>query len=111
MMSLKKVHDVSGFQKWLNRNEKKLEEKIEFVTFEYKFDGLAISVVYQDGVLSQASTRGDGSTGEDVTNNVRTIKNIPLKLAIPMSGRFEVRGEVFIRKSNFKSFNSEVLKP
>ncbi|MGV0953497.1 MAG: NAD-dependent DNA ligase LigA [Fluviibacter sp.] len=74
---------------------------------EPKFDGLAISLVYQDGLFVQGATRGDGSTGENVTLNLRTIRSIPLKLqgATPM-GRFEVRGEVLIRRADFARLNA-----
>lgn len=78
-------------------------------TVEFKFDGVAVSLVYQDGKLEQAATRGDGTTGEDVTSNVRTIKAIPLKLRgkhIPQ-GRLEVRGEVLFRKKEFDALNEE----
>ena len=74
---------------------------------EPKFDGLAISLIYQDRCLVQGATRGDGSTGEDVTLNLRTIRSIPLQLGeqAPM-GRFEVRGEVLIRRVDFARLNA-----
>ena len=73
---------------------------------EPKFDGLAISLVYEDGLFVRGATRGDGSTGEDVTLNLRTIRSIPLRLnsAVP-SGRLEVRGEVLIRRADFARLN------
>lgn len=82
--------------------------EIEY-TVEFKFDGVAVSLLYQDGKLAQAATRGDGTTGEDVTLNVRTIKAIPLKLRgkeLPQ-GLLEIRGEVLFRKREFDALNEE----
>lgn len=75
---------------------------------EPKFDGLAISLVYEDGMLKQGATRGDGTTGENVTLNLRTIRSVPLQLKqqpVPQ-GRFEVRGEVLIRRADFSRLNA-----
>jgi DNA ligase (NAD+) len=88
------------------------QEKIEYVT-EHKFDGLSMSLVYEKGVLVRAVTRGDGSTGEDVTPNVRTIRSIPLgiraadlkKAGIPSS--FEVRGEAIMTRKAFDAMNEQ----
>lgn len=77
---------------------------------ELKFDGLAISLLYENGLLKRAATRGDGSIGEDVTANVRTIRSIPLKLNgsnIPQA--IEIRGEVFMRHDDFKSINQKAM--
>jgi DNA ligase (NAD+) len=78
-------------------------------TVEFKFDGVAVSITYEDGLLTQAASRGDGTTGEDVTTNVRTIKAIPLKLRQEPEpdGLFEVRGEVLFRKKEFEALNAE----
>jgi DNA ligase (NAD+) len=78
-------------------------------TVECKFDGVAVSLVYRDGVLERAATRGDGATGEDVTSNVRTIKAIPLKLRCEPepNGVLEIRGEVLFRKKEFEALNEE----
>jgi DNA ligase (NAD+) len=80
-------------------------------TVEFKFDGVAVSLTYENGSLSQAATRGDGTTGEDVTSNVRTIKAIPLKLRRDPepSGIVEIRGEVLFRKKEFEALNEERL--
>ena len=98
------------------RKELKLSEldaAIEYVA-ELKFDGLAMSLRYEDGVLLQAATRGDGETGEDVTHNVRTIYQIPLTLTAkpstslfddPLPAVVEVRGEVYMRRDSFEQLN------
>jgi DNA ligase (NAD+) len=72
---------------------------------ELKFDGLAISLRYVDGVLAQAATRGDGETGEDVTQNIRTIRQIPLRLAGAVPPLLEVRGEVYMSRPDFERYN------
>ncbi len=73
---------------------------------ELKFDGLAISLRYEDGVLVQAATRGDGETGEDVTSNVRTLKAIPLRLQGEAPPVLEIRGEVYMRRDDFDRLNA-----
>lgn len=75
---------------------------------ELKIDGLAIALTYENGCFVRGVTRGDGVTGEDITNNLKTIKAIPLKLFEPAS--LEVRGEVFMPKSSFEKLNEENLK-
>ncbi len=87
-------------------------EKVEYVT-EHKFDGLSMSLIYEKGALVRGVTRGDGTTGEDVTPNVRTIRSIPLwidaaqlkKAAIPHS--FEVRGEAIMTRKAFEAMNEQ----
>ena len=77
---------------------------------ELKFDGLAISLRYVDGMLIQAATRGDGETGEDVTENVRTVRGIPLRLNIsPVPAVLEVRGEIYMKRADFEAFNEKAL--
>ena len=77
---------------------------------EPKLDGLAVSITYQNGVLIQAATRGDGQTGEDITANVRTIRNVPLKLqGAGWPETLEVRGEVYMPKAGFAALNERVL--
>jgi len=77
---------------------------VEYVA-ELKFDGLAINLRYEHGVLVQAATRGDGETGEDVTQNIRTIRQIPLRLPKDAPPVLEVRGEVYMRRDHFESLN------
>ena len=78
---------------------------------ELKFDGLAISLRYENGVLVQAATRGDGASGEDVTSNIRTIRAIPLRLQGPnLPNAIEVRGEVFMHRADFEAMNKTAAK-
>lgn len=82
------------------------KEEIEYVC-ELKFDGLSISLIYEDGELTQAITRGDGVQGDDVTTNAKTIKSIPLKLKGSYPKKFEIRGEVFMPRPVFDAINKE----
>ena len=92
------------------RIRRELGEPVIRYATEPKFDGLAISLLYRDGVLEQAATRGDGITGENVTENIRTIQSIPLKLAISQPpALLEVRGEVLMFKRDFERLNAEQL--
>ena len=77
---------------------------------EPKLDGLAVSIIYRDGVLVQAATRGDGFTGENITQNVKTIRNVPLKLRGDYPKELEVRGEVFMDSAGFEKLNNEAQK-
>jgi DNA ligase (NAD+) len=91
------------------RRELKLEERdppVEYVA-ELKFDGLAINLRYEQGVLVQAATRGDGEVGEDVTQNIRTIGQIPLRLQGAAPAVLEVRGEVYMRRDDFEALNEK----
>jgi len=108
MLSLGNVfseQELEDFYKRV-RDRLKTEDEIEF-TAEPKLDGLAISLMYENGVLVQAATRGDGSVGENVTENARTIRNIPLHLiGKDIPDVLEVRGEVFMSKAVFEKLNS-----
>lgn len=87
------------------RDRLKTEDEIEYVC-EPKLDGLAVSVLYENGVLVQAATRGDGQTGEDITQNIRTIQSLPLKLhGVGYPSTLEVRGEVFMPRAGFEEMN------
>lgn len=74
---------------------------------ELKFDGLAVSLIYENGIFVRGATRGDGTKGDDVTNNLKTIRSIPLKVKSDTYKNFEVRGEVFIKKEDFEKINEE----
>ena len=89
------------------RKELKLTDTDPAVDYvaELKFDGLAMSLTYEDGVLVKAATRGDGETGEDVTHNIRTVNQIPLRLIGASAGTIEVRGEVYMRRDDFEQLN------
>ena len=114
MLSLNDVFSPAEVQEWTVRTAKLLpaNEKLEFFG-ELKVDGLALSLHYENGLLVRAATRGDGRTGEDVTENARTIEAIPLRLrtvqrALP--ARLEVRGEVYMPKSVFEALNAHAKK-
>jgi DNA ligase (NAD+) len=108
MLSLDNVFDVTELRAWGDRCAKGLGlvPSDLVLAVEPKIDGLALSILYVDGVLTRAATRGDGRVGEDVTENVRTIRNVPPLLAGSRSGRVEVRGEVFLAKSDFDDLNA-----
>ncbi|MBD3670674.1 MAG: NAD-dependent DNA ligase LigA [Gammaproteobacteria bacterium] len=93
----------------LNDFDRRVRDGLDVKSVEYacepKLDGLAISLLYEDGILTRAATRGDGTTGEDVTVNVRTIRAVPLKLRGDYPARLEVRGEVFMTKDGFEKLN------
>jgi NAD-dependent DNA ligase (contains BRCT domain type II) len=109
MLSLENVFTMDELFSFEKRAKDKIssEEEIEFIA-EPKLDGVAVNLVYESGILSYATTRGDGKTGEDVTHNVLTIKSIPMKLKSTSPPRtIEVRGEVIISKNDFKTMNRE----
>ncbi|MDO8705853.1 MAG: NAD-dependent DNA ligase LigA [Sulfuricaulis sp.] len=112
MTSMDNAFDDNEAREWDQRVRKSLEiETAVDYTAEPKFDGTSVSLRYENGVLQQAGTRGDGSTGEDVTANVRTIKTVPLRLqGKGWPQRVEVRGEVVIPKKDFARLNAEQLK-
>jgi len=132
MLSLEDVFSETELLEWETRNRKKLGKEapsaIDYF-IELKIDGFAISLVYKEGVLEIASTRGDGTTGEDVTQNIKTIESIPLRLRVPgkdewiaagldaarykaacvqlEEGEIEARGEVYMTKRDFEAINEE----
>lgn len=113
MLSLDNAFSNEDLDGFLRRIEDRLTLNIEQLDFccEPKLDGLAVSILYVDGVLTQAATRGDGFTGEDITANIRTIRNIPLKLNTPTPpARLEVRGEVFMPQKGFEALNERALE-
>ena len=113
MLSLNDVFDTADVEAWVVRMDKLLPgAKHEFFA-DIKMDGLACALIYEDGVLTQAVTRGDSFIGEDVTNNVRTIANVPLRLRDDemtrhfLSGRTEIRGEIVMLKKDFEALNEK----
>jgi DNA ligase (NAD+) len=106
MLSLNNAFDTEEVTAFDRRVRKVLGLDVVEYSVEPKFDGLAVSLTYERGVLAQGATRGDGYTGEDVTANLRTIRAIPLRLgARPPPVRIEVRGEVLMRKADFEELN------
>lgn len=114
MLSIEDVFSFDEFREWEARIRKmSVRQSLNFYAM-VKVDGLAMSLVYEDGMLKSAATRGDGFVGEDVTHNIRTIESIPLKLrpipGVDYSGRIEVRGEIYMPKSGFEALNREQEK-
>lgn len=113
MLSLNDVFDRDEVEAWARRTDKQLQGVPHEYFADIKMDGLACSLVYQDGFLAQAITRGDSFVGEDVTNNVRTITNVPLRLREApqyeylLSGRTEIRGEIVMLKKDFEKLNQQ----
>ena len=116
MLSLSNTYNREEIIEWESRVHKGLgasadlfsSVEIEYV-MELKYDGLAISLTYENGQLARGVTRGDGETGEDITPNVRTIRAIPLQLRGNHPGEFEIRGEVFMPKAEFERLNADRL--
>ncbi len=119
MMSLAKVFDETDLVDFEARIKKRLDSEAAIAySCEPKIDGVAVSLLYEEGVLVRAATRGDGVTGEDITHNVRTIRDVPLRLpasfladaetpAVPR--RLEVRGEIYMSRSGFAAANTQAL--
>ncbi|MDF7680675.1 NAD-dependent DNA ligase LigA [Enterobacteriaceae bacterium ESL0689] len=108
MLSLDNVFDEEGFLAFNKRVKDRLADAEVTWCCELKLDGLAVSLLYENGVLVQAATRGDGTTGEDITANVRTIRAIPLKLqGNDIPARLEIRGEVFLPQAGFEKINQQ----
>jgi DNA ligase (NAD+) len=110
MISLNDVFDEAEVRAWIVRMEKLLPGGSHDFFCDIKMDGLACALIYEDGVLAQAVTRGDSKVGEDVTMNVRTIQNVPLRLrgdSFLTRGRTEVRGEIVMLKDDFAQLNAQ----
>ena len=111
MISLQDVFDRAEVAAWIERMHKVRSDITEEFLCDIKMDGLACALIYEDGVLTRAVTRGDGLVGEDVTMNVRTIQNVPLTLranqrfAHFLRGRTEIRGEIVMHKADFAALN------
>jgi DNA ligase (NAD+) len=113
MLSLDNAFSYDALRDWDRRvREGSGHEKIEYIA-EHKFDGLSISLQYEDGMLARGVTRGDGTTGEDVTPNVKTIRSIPLRVEgatlkkAKLKGDFEVRGEILMPRKSFEALNRQ----
>ncbi|MDO1605214.1 NAD-dependent DNA ligase LigA [Lactobacillus sp. YT155] len=104
MLSMGDVFSLEELEDFDRRLQKNVGREFEY-NVELKIDGLALSLIYENGELVQGSTRGDGVIGEDVTNNIMTINDIPKKLSEPIS--LEVRGECYMPKSSFKNLNEQ----
>ncbi len=108
LMSLDNSYDLAELKAFTERCEKLAEgRKLDYVA-ELKIDGLSVSLHYENGILVSGATRGDGAQGDEVTQNVKTIRSIPLKLKIDAPVHAEVRGEVFLSRSQFKRINDEL---
>ena len=105
MLSLSNTYSIEELGEWIDRVEKEVGE-VEYVC-ELKFDGTAISLTYENGALLRAVTRGDGTRGDDVTANVRTIRSVPLSLTGDYPDFFEIRGEIMMPYSSFDRLNAE----
>lgn len=106
LYSLDNTYNDEELNKWYERVTKECGDGVDLVC-ELKIDGLAIALTYKKGIFTRGVTRGDGVTGEDITNNLKTIKAIPLKLFEPVD--VEVRGEIYMPKTSFEKLNEENL--
>lgn len=104
MYSLDNSYDFNELEDWEKRIEKTLNEQVEFVA-ELKYDGASISILYENGQLIEAVTRGDGFQGDEITANVRTISDIPMKLHGDFPENFYIRGEIYLTRRNFDKIN------
>lgn len=120
MLSIEDIHELkqdemdasgeardAGLVEWYARLQRSVGRDNVPVSVEPKIDGVAVSVMYRDGVLTYAATRGDGGTGDDITQNVKTIRSVPLKLPADAPPVFEVRGEAFMPNAGFAKLNEE----
>ncbi|MGB5314909.1 MAG: NAD-dependent DNA ligase LigA [Robiginitalea sp.] len=109
MYSLDNSYSLEELLEWEQRIQRILGQVELSFTCELKYDGASISLTYEDNVLQQALTRGDGIQGDDITTNVRTIRSVPLKLKQPFPGRFEFRGEIILPLKGFDKMNEQRL--
>ena len=106
MLSLGNTYSAEDLYDFDTRLRKLTDDEFEYAC-ELKYDGVSISLAYENGELVQALTRGDGTQGDDVTANVRTIKSIPLKLSGDYPTTFEIRGEIFLPLKEFSALNQQ----
>ena len=107
LLSLGNVFSKEELLAWYTRTSKLVGEQQFNFACEHKIDGLAVALTYVNGQLTTGATRGDGFRGENITQNLRTIRSIPLSVPEEAPPRFEVRGEVFLPKAGFKKLNQE----
>ncbi len=107
MLSLANAFNREDLENWLRRTKALVDDSEFDLVCELKIDGLAVNLTYENGVFIQGATRGDGAVGEDVTQNLRTIKTIPLSLLQGAPARLEVRGEVYLPIPEFRRLNEE----
>ena len=105
MYSLDNSYDFNDLEDWEKRIFRTIDEPVEFVA-ELKYDGASISILYENGKLSQAVTRGDGFQGDEITANVRTISDVPLTLKGDFPTKFYMRGEIYLTRKNFDKINA-----
>lgn len=108
VLSLDKAYSEQEVLSWIEKSQKKVDEELNFV-LEQKIDGISIVLYYEKGLLIRALTRGNGAVGNDVTNNVKTIKEVPLRLNEPID--VAVRGEIYLKKDIFEKVNAELEQP
>ncbi|NTU69679.1 NAD-dependent DNA ligase LigA, partial [bacterium] len=113
MISLSDTFSKEELEKWETRNKKIVDKNYSYFA-ELKIDGFAVSLIYKNGLFFKGATRGDGKVGEDITQNLRTIESIPLKLkevkGINLNQTIEVRGEVYLSKKEFDRINAKQKK-
>ena len=109
MYSLDNTYSPQELGDWIKRIEKRLGTPVNDFTCELKFDGASINMTYVNGALEKAVTRGDGTQGDEVTANVKTIKNVPLRLQGDFPERFDIRGEIILPLEGFKQLNEKRL--
>ena len=109
MYSLDNSYSLNDLKEWEKRIKKIIDSPIKY-TCELKFDGVSINLIYKDGELLRAVTRGDGVKGDDVTSNIKTIPTVPLKLRKNISGEFEARGEIVMPLDGFTQLNEKRLQ-
>ncbi|MBI6120255.1 NAD-dependent DNA ligase LigA [Salegentibacter maritimus] len=109
MYSLSNSYSKEELEDWEKRIEKAIGGKVQYVC-ELKYDGASISLTYENGMLKRAVTRGDGFQGDDVTNNIKTIKSVPLKLKGDFPKKFDIRGEIVLPYEGFAKMNAERIE-
>ena len=110
MYSLDNSYSKDDLIDWQNRIQKVLGDVDLSYTCELKYDGASISITYENGKLVRALTRGDGFQGDDVTNNIKTIKSIPLQLKADFPEKFDIRGEIILPFAGFEKMNQELIE-